>query len=317
MEYILLLIGFVILVKGADLFVDGSSSLAKNFKVPPLMIGLTIVAFGTSAPEAAVSVSAALNQQNDIVLGNVFGSNIFNLLVVIGISALIAPIKSNKSIVKKEFPFSMLTCLVLFALGLDIVLGGATGNVISRGDGLILLLFFVIFLYSTITFALSNKTEATDDDSEIKKMSTGKAVILSVIGITGVILGGQLVVNNAVSIAEGFGVSQMVIGLTIVAIGTSLPELITSIVAAKKGESDLALGNVIGSNIFNTLFVIGVSSSITPISISNDAITDLIILTVLSLVTYFFTVSKKHISRLEGGILVAIYLGYMAYILVR
>ena len=321
MAYIFLIIGFVFLVKGADFFVSGSSSIARFFKIPSFIIGLTIVAFGTSAPEAAVSITAAFKGQNDIALGNVV-----NLLAVVGICALIKPIGVKTSILAKEFPISILATVALLLMGLDVFFGGGDSNLLSRNEAWVLILFFCIFVFMLVTSALSARKsgeivdladDAQSEEAPKKKQPLWKSILLAVVGLAGIIGGGQLVVNSAREIALSFGISESLIGLTIVAIGTSLPELVTSIVAATKGESDIAIGNVVGSNIFNILFVLALSAAIHPISFDLNALIDLGILIAVSLLTYVFAIAKKGVNRVEGGILVSLYIGYMVYIILR
>lgn len=314
MDYILLLIGFVLLIKGADFFVDGASSIAKALKVPSLIIGLTIVAFGTSAPELAVSVTSALKGQNGIAVGNVVGSNIFNVLMVVGVAAIIYPLTVKKSVLFKEFPFTVLSCVVLFILSIDHFMDGATTNILSRTDGAILLIFFSIFMYYLIESAL--KARANDEEEEVETMPLWKSIVFSIGGIIGIVIGGDIVVNSATNIALSWGMSETLVGLTIVAIGTSLPELVTSVVAAKKGESDIALGNVIGSSIFNVFLILGVSSMLNPIELSGPIFIDIFIMLVITLLTFVFSMNKR-INRAEGGVLVAGYIAYMAYIIIR
>ncbi|MEG0580410.1 MAG: calcium/sodium antiporter, partial [Niameybacter sp.] len=260
--------------KGADYFVDGASSIAKTLKVPTLIIGLTIVAFGTSAPELAVSVTSAIQGQNAIAVGNVVGSNIFNLLMVVGIAAMICPLVVKKSILIKEFPFTLLAAVVLFIMALDVVLGSGASNTISRTDGIMLLVLFGIFMYYLVEVALTARANASAED-EIESMPLSKSMILSLVGIAGIVIGGKFVVDNASIIAKAWGMSESLVGLTIVAIGTSLPELVTSVVAAKKGESDIALGNVIGSSIFNIFLILGVSATINPIEMAGTIFIDI------------------------------------------
>ncbi|MBD5128842.1 MAG: calcium/sodium antiporter [Ruminococcaceae bacterium] len=318
MAFILLIVGFVLLVKGADVFVDGSSGIARFLKIPSIVIGLTIVAFGTSAPEAAVSIIAGVNGSNDIAVGNVIGSNMFNLLGVLGISALIKPVNVDGQIVKKEFPF-MLAATAVFALtAFDTVLGSGEVNVISRSEAFTLLILMGIFLYSVITFALRSRKESGDNnDDNDKPKSLLKCVLFTIGGLVGIIVGGQLVVDNASKIAENFGMSETLVGLTIVAVGTSLPELVTSIVAARKGESDIAIGNVVGSNVFNILFVLAASAAITPMNINTQGLCDLLILVGISVIAYIFCVTKKTINRVEGGVLVLLYAAYMTFAIIR
>lgn len=320
LTYILLILGFACLVKGADFFVEGSSSVAKILKVPSLIIGLTVVAFGTSMPEASVSITAALSGQNDLAVSNVIGSNIFNLLVVVGVCAAIKPLAVQQSIVKKEFPFSILITALLLVFSLDSFIRGGGTNELSRLDGIILLIFFIIFLVSTIKTALAARKDIklyNDEEEEVKILSPIISVIFIIGGLAAIIIGGNLVVDSATQIATSFGLSQTLIGLTIVAIGTSLPELVTSVVAARKGESDIALGNVVGSNIFNILLVLGASSSILPVSVNVVSVYDIIILIIVSILAYLFAIGGKVVNRIEGIIMILIYCGFTYYIIVR
>lgn len=327
MNYILLLIGFILLVKGADYFVDGSSSIAKKLRVPSLIIGLTIVAFGTSAPEASVSITAAINNQNGMAIGNVIGSNIFNLLMVLGASGIIKPLIVEKSMLSKEFPFLLLISIILVTLSLDTLFFNSTINTIGRIDGLILLILFGFFLYYLISSALKNRNESYfEEESSIdidtvnikvieKSDSIIKSILISIIGICAVIFGGNLVVNSASNIATNLGISEQLIGLTIVSIGTSLPEFVTSVIAATKGESDLALGNVVGSNIFNILFILGASSVISPLTVDYKLIIDGIIMILSTLLVYFYAYRKNNISKLESLSLLVFYLLYLGYLI--
>jgi len=314
MDYLVLIIGFIFLIKGAGFFVDGSSSIAKKFKVPPILIGLTIVAFGTSAPESAVSINAALKGSNEIALGNVIGSNLFNFLLVIGISSVINPMKVKKGTILKEFPFTVLSSLVLFILCADIALQGAGINILSRADGLILLSLFSIFLYYLVEMAILSRE---DYNEETKDISLGKSIIISLGGVLGIILGSEWVVSASSSIALKLGMSQNLVGLTIVAVGTSLPELVTSITAAFKNESDIAMGNVIGSNIFNLLFILGISSAIRPIPINSIIFVDMIYLLIVTIITYTFAITKRAVYRGEGILLSLSYIVYMVFIIIR
>lgn len=311
---VLLLVGFVLLVKGADIFVDGSSGIARKLKIPSIVIGLTIVAMGTSAPEAAVSIIAGVKGSNDIAVGNVIGSNMFNLLGVLGIAALIKPVRVDGEIVKKQFPFMLVATAVLALSAFDVFLGSGESNVISRNEAFIMIILLGIFLYSIITFALSSRTK--EDENE-KPVVLWKCILFTVLGLVGIVVGGELVVNNAKTIAIGLGMSETLAGLTIVAVGTSLPELVTSIVATRKGESDIAVGNVVGSNVFNVFFVLAASAAITPMNINTQGLTDLLILMGVSILGYIFCCTKKTVNRVEGGILVALYGWYMAYAIIR
>lgn len=321
MEYILLILGFVLLIKGADFFVDGSSSVAKLLKVPTLIIGLTVVAFGTSMPELSVSVTAAIKGSNDLAVSNVLGSNIFNILVVLGCSALVNPVQAKGSILRKEFPFSIFITVILLLLNSDFsiarVIGGEGPFVLGRMGGILLLILFVLFLYSTVRAALNARREGAEDEEEYKAMSPVKSALFIAGGLAGIAIGGDLVVDSACAIAETFGLSQTFIGLTIVALGTSLPELVTSMVAAGKGENDLAVGNVVGSNIFNILLILGVSATITPITLDVTAVYDTLILIVVSAVVYAAAISKREIKKSEGAMFLLAYLAFFVYILIR
>lgn len=311
-----LIIGFIFLVKGADLFVDGSSSVAKKLRIPAVVIGLTIVAFGTSAPELAVSMSAALKGSNDIALGNVVGSNIFNTLVVLGASAAITPIVVGKGSIKRDYPLSIFAAVLLGVLCMDTVLFKAPGMSISRVDGVILLICFAFFMYITIKEGLKGRAEA--EEEEITTFSTGKSILFIVLGLAGIVGGGQLTVACAKDIARAIGMTEAVIGLTVVAVGTSLPELVTSVIAAKKGESDIAVGNVIGSNIFNIFFILGASATILPMqNLDASYIFDLVVLIVVMVVTFIPIAITKKVSRGMGITMVLAYVVYAAYLIMR
>ena len=301
MEYLLLIIGFVLLIKGADFFVDGSSSLARFLKIPSVIIGLTIVAMGTSAPEASVSINAALAGNNDIAVSNVIGSNIFNGLVVVGICAFISAFKTNKDILKRDMPVNILITLILCIMIAD--------GKLNRIEGFLLLAGMIFYILNMIHAALKRRTECFEEQN----IPLYKALIFIIGGLAAVILG----VNNASQIAVSFGVSQNFIGLTIVAIGTSLPELVTSIVATRKGDSALALGNAIGSNIFNILFILGTSAVISPLHILSESMIDCIILLISGVLLIIFAFTKKSMSRTEGIICVLAYVGYTAYLFIR
>lgn len=320
MEYLLLIIGFVLLIKGADFFVEGSSSVAKLLKVPSIIIGLTVVAFGTSMPEMSVSVTAALQGSNDLAVSNVLGSNIFNLLMVLGCCALMSPVRTDESMLKKEFPFSIFITLILLLLNSDFslskVLAGDESFVLGRAGGVLLLILFGMFLYSTVKNALAARKE-NEAEEEYKVMSPLKSAVFIIGGLAGIVWGGDLVVESASEIAATFGWSQTFIGLTIVAVGTSLPELVTSMVAAKKGENDLAVGNVVGSNIFNILLILGTSSVISPIRLEVSAVYDTLILIGASLLVYIVALTKKEIKRSEGVLCVLAYAAFFVYVLMR
>ena len=305
MEYLLLLIGFVLLIKGADFFVDGSSSLARIMKVPSVIIGLTIVAMGTSAPEASVSVNAALAGSNDIAISNVIGSNLFNGLVVVGVCAFMAGFKTNPEILKRDMPLNIIVTAILCIMLLD--------RHINHIEGIILLISMAVYIAVMVISALKNRETA----DECKILSLPKSLIFIIGGLIAVIFGGTLVVDNACLIAKDFGVSENFIGLTIIAIGTSLPELVTSITATRKGDSGLALGNAIGSNHFNILFILGMSATICPLNVLSESIIDCIILLVSAVILYVFARTKKTMNRWEGIVCVFLYVGYTAYLLIR
>ncbi len=314
MEYLILLIGFVLLIKGADFFVEGSSSIAKIFKVPSILVGLTIVAFGTSSPETAVSINAALKNSNEIAVGNVVGSNIFNILLVIGISSVIKPMKIHRKTILKEMPFLLLTSIVLYVLGLDVKLQGFIENELTRADGIILISLFSIFLYYIVEMAILSKE---DSNEEIKMMSLSKSILFSIGGIIGILIGANMVVNSSSAIAIRLGMSQTLVGLTIVAVGTSLPELVTSVVAAFKGENDIAIGNVVGSNIFNILFTLGSAAIISPIPINQKVFFDMLFLIGATILTFISVTTRQKTSKLEGLIMSIAYIIYMVYIVLR
>ena len=305
MEYVLLLVGFVLLIKGADFFVEGSSSLARILRIPSVIIGLTIVAMGTSAPEASVSINAALAGSNDIAISNVVGSNIFNGLVVVGVCAVLAAFQTNKDILKRDMPLNICVSAILCLMFLD--------GKLSRTEGILLLASMVLYLCFMIRSALKNREPGAD----IQTLSLPVSLLYIVGGLVAVIFGGDLVVDKACIIARSWGVSQNFIGLTIIAVGTSLPELVTSIVATRKGDSSLALGNAIGSNLFNILFILGMSSVISPLHVLDESVIDCLLLTVSAVILYLFARSKKKMTHLEGAICILLYISYTAYLLIR
>lgn len=316
MAYFLLILGFILLIKGADLFIDGAAGIAKALKLPSMIIGLTIVAFGTSSPEAAVSIGAAIKESSGISLGNVIGSNIFNISCVIGIMALLSPLKVEKQTTRKEIPFALLSSILLLILILDNFLQQTGSNIISRGDGLVFLIFFSIFIYYLFEMALKN----SNNNHEIIKnpgQNKGKKILYLVIGLTGIILGGKLVVDNSIIIALSWGLSESLVGLTIVAVGTSLPELVTSVTAVLKKENEIAIGNLIGSNIFNILFILGAASVISPIPVEPVLIKDTFLMIFYTIFLFIFAMSHYRISRKEGLFLLMSYLVYIAFIITR
>ncbi|GAA3662542.1 calcium/sodium antiporter [Asaccharospora irregularis] len=316
MVYLLLLVGFLFLIKGADTFVTGSSSIARKLKIPSLIIGLTIVGFGTSAPEAAVSITAAIQGQNDMAIANVVGSNIFNILAVVGIASIISPIKVQKSTIIKEFPFALLASVVLMILSYDTKFQGYDANLLTRADGLILLAIFAVFMYYLVEMAITSKEDINEESSE-KEISIAKSVVMGILGFIGILIGGKLVVDSASDIAISLGMSENLVGLTIVSIGTSLPEFATSVIAAKKGESDIAIGNVVGSNIFNILFVLGSSATISNLQIQSMVFVDMLIMLLVTIIAYALSATNRKINKLEGSILTMTYILYMVFIIIR
>jgi cation:H+ antiporter len=333
MSILLIAIGLIILVKGADIFVDGSSEIAKRLNVSERIIGLTLVAFGTSFPELSVSVIAAVNGSDGLAVGNVVGSNIYNICGVLGILALIRPIVVSKSMVKKDIPMNILTSLVLFIILFDSIFAGKLEmSRITRSDGLIFLLFFAVFLYYTFYAHINGNRVGGAERAEhapplqvvvadisvpTKKYSLWKNIVMIVLGLGAVLLGGDLVVRGSVSLAQTFGLSDTLIGLTIVSIGTSLPELITGIVAIRKGKDDIAVGNVVGSGMFNVLFILGVAAVISPITLTVNILIDVILLIAVSVFLFFVSRSGGKINRREGLFLLTVYIGYFIYIIHR
>lgn len=311
---LLLIIGFAFLVKGADAFVEGSSSIAKHFHVPSLIIGMTIVAMGTSLPETAVSVTASIAGSNALAVSNAVGSNIFNLMVVIGVCAVLTPVAVQKNSLKIDIPFSMVCALLLLVLGHDRMM-------LTRVNGLILIVlfaFFILYMIRSAQHSMNNEdSEFAAEAAEMKAMSVPKSLIFIVIGIAGITLGSDWVVDGAKTIASAFGISENLIGLTIVAFGTSLPELMTSIVAARKNEVDMALGNAVGSNIFNILMVLGIASALSPIAFIQENIIDIIILVGFSFIVWLMAWTKHRLDKLEGLAMILLYAGYVVYICVR
>lgn len=311
---LILIVGFVFLIKGADVFVDGASSTARNFKLSKMLIGLTIVAFGTSAPELAVSIKSMISGSKDMVLGNVIGSNILNILLILGVSSMIRPLKVKSNTVKKELPITLLITVLLAVLFIDSVFEPNMVNQISRGDGIVLLLFFTVFIYYLFSI-IRNKVD--EDDDEEPKYSMKKSIIFTVLGIGAVILGSELVVNSAVTLAKSFGVSERIISLTIIAFGTSLPELVTSVIAAMKGEQDIAVGNIIGSNIFNIGLVLGIPvtifGGIVPLEFSYI---DIIGLVASALMLFIFAGTEYKVTKKEGFLLITAFIIYYTTILI-
>lgn len=314
LSILFILVGFVVLVYGANFLVDGGSALAARFKVPNIVIGLTIVAFGTSAPELVVNTFAAINGNSQIVIGNIIGSNIFNIAAILGISALIFPLTVKSNTTWIEIPLALLSAVVVWILCNDLLIDSEPGNMISRSDGLILLTFFLIFLAYNIQVALRNKS---DESFDVKNYTLFKSILFVTLGIAMLVIGGRLIVTYAVKIAQQIGISERVIALTIVSVGTSLPELATSIVAVTRKNVDIAIGNVVGSNIFNAFFILGLSGVIGNITVIPENQFDLLanILFSLLLFVFIFTGTGRKLDRWEGAILLAGYIGYVIYLI--
>ena len=309
---ILLIIGFIILIKGADIFVDGASGIATHFRVSKMLIGLTIVAFGTSAPELAVSIKAIISHSGDIVLGNVIGSNILNIFLILGVSAMVHVLNVKNNTVKKEIPILVLFTLLFSVLLSDNLFDIGIKNSFTRSDGVILLLFFCIFVYYLITL-MRNKIDNKEEENSLK---IGRAIIYTILGLIGIVLGSNFVVDSAVDIATILGVSQRLISLTIIALGTSLPELVTSVVSTRKGEFDIAIGNVVGSNIFNIGIVIGIPIALFgEIGTINFNYIDLITMIIATIFLFIFSRDDYKISKREGFMFLIIFIVYYSYIL--
>ncbi len=312
-----LIIGFILLIKGGDWLVDGSVSIAKRAKISSLVIGLTIVSFGTSAPEFFVNIFASFEGASGLAIGNVLGSNTANILLILGASALVYPLRVVRSTVLKEIPFSLFAVVILSFLVSDVWIDSAAHNMLSRIDGAILLIFFALFLY--YTYSISRNSSHDEEESEHTELSPKKSMLAVVGGLIGLTLGGRLIVLGGTAFGAMFGLSETFIGLTIVALGTSLPELATSAIAAYKKNTDIAVGNVVGSNIFNTLWILGAGSAIKPLPITENITPDLIVVFVATLLLFIpvYTGTKHRIQRRDGAIFVALYIGYIIYLVVR
>jgi len=306
-QVLILLVGFFLLVKGADWFVEGAASIAKKLGIPQLVIGLTIVAMGTSLPEAAVSITAALDNNAGITIGNIVGSNILNILIILGITAVITNVSIQKSTFYYEIPFMLIITVILMIFGI-------TGSKITFMEGVI---FWILFLLYLGYLYIMSKKGTEQEEENVKDIPVWKCLLFMVLGGVMVVMGSDFAVSGATEIARFFGISERFIGLTIVAFGTSLPELVTSVVAARKNEVDMAVGNAVGSNIFNILMVLGIASAINPVSLIRENVIDIIILVVFSVVVWIFAATKKKISRKEGIAMVAMYLVYAVYIILR
>ncbi|CAM3393565.1 calcium/sodium antiporter [Aeromicrobium ponti] len=317
MTYILLIIGFALLIAGANFFVEGASKIAGFLKISPLLIGLTIVAFGTSSPEATVSILAALNGNADVALGNVIGSNIFNITLVVGITAIINPLQVESETIRKEIPFTLLASTALMIFISDRVLEDVSKDIVTRGDGLILLLIFTVFMYYLFEVARKSRTNTPDEEVKTSGSIWTKQILITLAGLAAIIFGGDLVVRSSTEIAVSLGMSETLVGLTIVAVGTSLPELVTSITAAIKKQSEIALGNIVGSNIFNILFVLGAAATITPLGVDPKIVVDITIMILLTIVLLAFSRTHYAVGKYEGSFLAAAYIIYLIYIIMR
>lgn len=316
MWYILILIaGFVPLIWGAELLVDNASSLAKKFNIPNIVIGLTIVAFGTSAPELIVNIFASVEHNPNLALGNVIGSNIFNILGILGISTLFYPLTIKRNTTWIEVPLCLLSAVVILIMANDILIDQAAVAVLSRIDGLIMLLFFIIFMVYNIRLA---KTESFSEKISVKNKPVLKATLLVFAGLILLVIGGRVIVFSAVKVATIIGISERIIALTIVSIGTSLPELATSVVAARKKNTDIAIGNIVGSNIFNAFFILGTSSVIFPVALQPNSNLDLLFNIAVSMLLFLFIFTGKgrKLDRWEGIIFICLYIFYLAFLIV-
>lgn len=314
-----LIIGFILLIKGADFFVEGASSVAKMLKVPSLIIGMTIVAMGTSLPETSVSIAASMNNQNTLAVSNVVGSNIFNLMVVLGVCAVITELKVSKDVLKRDYPFSVLCAILL-------LVAGVIGMTLGRMDGIIFLVIFAVFIFYLIKSALDarksgeiseKEREMNEEMEEMEDLPVWKCILYIIGGAIAIKYGGDWVVDSASVIATSFGISATLVGLTICSVGTSLPELVTSIVAARKNELDMAVGNVVGSNVFNILMVLGIAATVSPIAFLSENIIDIVVLLVFSLITWVLCVTQKKLSKKEGILMLVLYTIYLVYICIR
>ena len=319
---ILLVVGFALLVKGADFFVEGSSSVAKKLSVPPIIIGLTIVAMGTSLPETAVSVTASLVNNNELAISNVVGSNIFNLMFVIGVCAILSTIMVPRDTIVRDIPFSIVCALLLLGLGI-LGIGDKAGMTLGHLDGIIFLILFAGYILFMLKSALKARAEGKKveiegiEEEELKVLSYPRSILYIICGAAAIAIGGDLTVDTASRIAIDLGMSQTLVGLTIVSIGTSLPELVTSVVAARKNEVDMAVGNAVGSNVFKILMVLGIASAINPVALITENVIDILVLVGFSLIVWAFSATRKKISRREGFAMVAMYLIYAVYIIIR
>ena len=315
MEYLFLVIGIVLILVGADKLTEGASSVAKRFNISDMVIGLTVVAFGTSMPELVVSLFSAFNGSSELAIGNVVGSNILNTLLIVGCTAAIFPLIVQKRTLKRDIPFSILASFVLLVMCSGTILDGAEANIITRSSGIILLCFFAIFM--VYTFATAKQNGGEGECEEVKVMPTWKSCLFIVLGLAGLIFGGRLFVNGATTIARAWGVSESVIGLTIVALGTSLPELATSVVAAYKKNAAMAIGNVVGSNIFNIFFILGTSATVTPLKLAGISQIDMYVMLGSAILLWAVSFGDYKVRRFEGILMIALYVAYTTYLVLQ
>ena len=312
MDVFFLLLSIVVIVKGSDMLVDGCVNLAKFLRVPTLVIGLTVVAIATGVPEIAISITSSIKGSNGLLLGNLLGSNMFNILFILGLIALIKPLLVKREIIIKNYLFALLSCFVLFVISYDVYFGDEFYNVITRSEGILLLCFAGIFLYSTILGVMDERRLKVE-----KGKFTAKDAVCILIGILMVAISAEVIVNSSVNISKWFGISENLIGLTVIAVGTNLPELVTSVVAVRKGEIDMAIGNLVGTNIYNIFLILGIAATINPIAISPSSFMDIIILAITSIIVYIFIQHKKDISKMEGILMIGLYIVYIVYVVIR
>ena len=312
MDVFFLLLSIVVIVKGSDMLVDGCVNLAKFLRVPTLVIGLTVVAIATGVPEIAISITSSIKGSNGLLLGNLLGSNMFNILFILGLIALIKPLLVKREIIIKNYLFALLSCFVLFVISYDVYFGDEAYNVITRSEGILLLCFAGIFLYSTILGVMDENRLKIE-----KGKFTAKDAVCILIGILMVAISAEVIVNSSINISKWFGISENLIGLTVIAVGTNLPELVTSVVAVRKGEIDMAIGNLVGTNIYNIFLILGIAATINPIAISPSSFMDIIILAITSIIVYIFIQHKKDISKMEGILMIGLYIVYIVYVVIR
>jgi len=312
MDIIYLIIGLIVIVKGSDLLVDGCVNLSKYLRIPTLVIGLTVVAIATGVPEIAISISSSLKGTNGILLGNLLGSNMFNILFILGLIALVKPLLVKREIILKNYMFALLSCLVLFIISYDMYFENSLINIITRSEGILLICFSAVFLYSTILGAMDENRLKVE-----KGKFSFKDILCIISGVAMVALSADVIVESAVNISKWLNIDENIIGLTVIAVGTNLPELVTSFVAVKKGEIDMAIGNLVGTNIYNIFLILGLAATINPIEISAFSFIDIVILSFTSLLVYIFIQIKKDVNKKEGIIMMILYIIYIVYVVIR